>query len=84
LILPHWYEVLDELELDARMMPRDVSTRWNSTFDMLKFSIEYRRAIDAITAERTMKLRDYELGREEWKVAEELCEVLKVRYSISF
>ena len=51
---------------------------------MLKFSIEYCRAIDAITAERTMKLRDYELGREEWKVAEELCEVLKVRYSISF
>ena len=66
------------------MMPRDVSTRWNSTFDMLKFSIEYHRAIDAITAEWTMKLRDYELGREEWKVAEELCEVLKVRYSISF
>ena len=66
------------------MMPQDVSTRWNSMFDMLKFSIEYRRAIDAITAERTMKLRDYELGREEWKVAEELCEVLKVRYSISF
>ena len=53
-------------------------------FDMLKFSIEYRRAIDAITAERTMKLRDYELRREEWKIAEELCEVLKVRYSISF
>ena len=66
------------------MMPQDVSTRWNSMFDMLKFSIEYRRAIDAITAERTMKLRDYELGREEWKVAEELCEVLKVHYSISF
>ena len=51
---------------------------------MLKFSIEYHRAIDVITAERTMKLRDYELGREEWKVTEELCEVLKVRYSISF
>ena len=66
------------------MMPQDVSTQWNLMFDMLKFSIEYRRAIDAITAERTMKLRDYELGREEWKVAEELCEVLKVRYSISF
>ena len=66
------------------MMPQDVSTRWNSMFDMLKFSIEYRRAIDAITAERTMKLRDYELGREEWKVAEKLCEVLKVHYSISF
>lgn len=47
---------------------------------MLKFAIEYRSAIDTITAERSMKLRDYELGREEWKVAEELCEVLKVCY----
>ncbi|KAH9990719.1 hypothetical protein BJV77DRAFT_921205, partial [Russula vinacea] len=45
---------------------------------MLKFSIEYRRAIDMITAERTMKLRDYELRREEWKVVEELCKVLKI------
>jgi len=47
---------------------------------MLKFAIEYRLAIDTITAERNMKLRDYELGKEEWKVAEELCEVLKVCY----
>lgn len=60
------------------MMPRDVLTRWNSTFEMLNFAIEYRVAIDAITAERNMKLRKYELGKEEWKVAKELCEVLKV------
>lgn len=60
------------------MMPRDVSTRWNSTFDMLKFAIQYRVAIDTITAERTMKLRDYELGREEWIVAEQLYDVLEV------
>jgi hypothetical protein len=62
------------------MMPRDVSTRWNSTFDMLRFAIDYRLAINAITAERSMKLRDYELGKEEWKLAEELREVLKVCY----
>jgi hypothetical protein len=66
------------------MMPRDVSTRWNSTFDMLKFAVEYRAALDTITADRNMKLRDYELGREEWKVAEELCDVLKVSYSTLF
>jgi hypothetical protein len=80
IILPHWFNVLDELGLDARMMPRDVSTGWNSTFDMLRFAIEYQMAIDAITAERTMNLRDYELGIEEWNVAEELCDVLKVRH----
>lgn len=78
IILPRWYEVLDELGLDARMMPRDVSTRWNSTYDMLRFAVDYRVAIDTITAERTMKLCDFELGKEEWKVAKELCEVLKV------
>ena len=78
LILPRWTKILEELELNDRMMPRDVSTRWNSTFDMLKFAIEYRLAIDTITAEHDMKLRNYELGKEEWKVAEELCDVLKV------
>jgi len=47
---------------------------------MLKFAIEYCLAIDTITAEHNMKLHDYELGKEEWKVAKELCEVLKVCY----
>jgi hypothetical protein len=83
IILPRWYEVLEELELDARMMPRDVATRWNSTFDMLRFAIEYRVAIDMVTAERNMKLRNFELGKEEWKIAEELCEVLKVCFLIN-
>ena len=80
IILPRWYQVLEEVDLCAHIMPRDVSTRWNSTFDMLKFAIEYCLAIDTITAERSMNLCDYELGKEEWKVAEELCEVLKVCY----
>ncbi|KAF8232626.1 hypothetical protein L208DRAFT_1123313, partial [Tricholoma matsutake] len=45
---------------------------------MLKFAIKYCTAIDAITAEHSMKLHNYELGKEEWKVAAELCEVLKI------
>jgi hypothetical protein len=36
--------------LTIRMMPRDVSTRWNSMFDMLNFAYKYRDAIDSITA----------------------------------
>jgi hypothetical protein len=51
---------------------------------MLSFAIEYHAALDAITAERAMKLRDYELGREEWKVAKQLCEVLGVCYLVLF
>jgi hypothetical protein len=67
------------------MMPRDVATRWNSTYDMLNFALEYRSALDHICSDRDAKLRQYELLESEWKVAKELCQVLKVRflYSIS-
>ena len=61
IILPQWYEVLEELGLNACMMPWDVSMQWNSTFDMLRFAIKYRLAIDIITEECSMKLCDYKL-----------------------
>lgn len=60
------------------MMPRDVSTRWNSTFEMLDFSIGYRAAINTMTATRNFDLRKYELLPMEWDIAKELRDVLKV------
>jgi hypothetical protein len=39
IILPQWLAKLEELDLNVRMMPRDVITRWNSTFDMLDFAV---------------------------------------------
>lgn len=61
------------------MMPRDVSTRWNSTYDMLNFAVTYRPAIDTMTAARDLGLRNYELDGAEWKLAGDLREILKVR-----
>jgi hypothetical protein len=40
-LLPAWKVLLEELELKVRVMPWDISTQWNSTFDMLDFAIEY-------------------------------------------
>jgi hypothetical protein len=60
------------------MMPRDVSTRWNSTYDMLKFALEYRTALDTISGEREMKLREYELNDKEWAIARQLQDILEV------
>ena len=59
-------------------MPWDVSTRWNSTYNMLKFACTYREAINKITDDRGMKLREYELKDDEWKIVEELRDSLKV------
>ena len=61
----------------VRIMPRDVSTHWNSTYDMLKFAYSYREAIDKITGDRAMKLRDYELLESEWETVKQLQDSLK-------
>jgi hypothetical protein len=65
--------------LKSCMMPRDVATRWNSTYDMLSFAYEYRFAYNEITANREMKLREYELLDAEWDIVTQLNSVLKVR-----
>jgi hypothetical protein len=60
------------------MMVRDVATRWNSTYDMLEFAVQYCPAIDTMMAIRDLDLRKYELVSSEWKIAAELRDVLKV------
>jgi hypothetical protein len=62
-----------------KLMPRDVKTRWNSTFAMLDFAIRYRRLLDQLSGERANGLRDLELKENEWKIVEQLRDVLKVR-----
>ena len=65
-------------------MPRDVSTQWNSTYDMLDFATQYCAALDIMTADRDMNLRKFELTKKEWGMASELCEVLQVSFFFSF
>jgi len=60
------------------MMPHDITTQWNSTFDMLNFAVEHIAAINVITSDCDMKLRQYELSEDEWDVACQLRDVLKV------
>jgi hypothetical protein len=59
-------------------MPRDVSTRWNSTFDMLDYALVHREAIDTVTQRRDLGLRKFELADNDWEIANQLRDVLKV------
>ena len=56
IVLPSWRRLLEELKMKERIIPCDVATRWNSTYDMLAFAFEYRKAIDALTADRYNEL----------------------------
>ena len=45
---------------------------------MLKFAVEYQEALNAITGNQKMKLRQYELDEEDCKIATKLRDSLKV------
>jgi len=51
---------------------------------MLRFALEYREVIDDITADKSLKLRKYELDDEGWEIVKDLLRVLKVRFTRSF
>ncbi len=79
ILLPAWYDIVEKHELPCRVLPRDVRTRWNSTFHMLEVALQYKDAIEDITSEKKFGLREYEMDEEEWTMAEQLRNVLKVR-----
>jgi len=45
---------------------------------MLSFIIRYRAAIDAMTVDKSLKLRQFELETEEWAIAKDLITILLV------
>ena len=73
-----WRHACAAESLPIRLIPRDVKTRWNSTYDMLVMAVKYRLAIDNITANKALKLQKYELDDDDWKIISDLIRVLKV------
>ncbi len=68
LALPEWFCILDKLSVDAWMMPYDVYTCWNATYDMLNFAYKYKKAINQITDRCKMKLQDYKIEPHKWDI----------------
>ena len=51
---------------------------------MLAFANEYQSALNILTGDRNMDLQKFEMSQEEWIVAEQLGEVLKVCFLYYF
>lgn len=65
-------------EIKERYIPRDVRTRWNSTYDMLVVALAYRDVYTDFTMNKEHGLSTFKLSAKEWKIGEELKDVLKV------
>jgi hypothetical protein len=79
ILLPTWKQVLKDMNTKVTIIPHDVTTRWNSTYDLLGYCLTHRLAIDRITQRRDLGLLKFELTDEEWNLAEQLRDSLKVR-----
>lgn len=55
-------------QLSPRLIPRDVVTQWNSTYDMMIMATAYAKVIDDITADKDLRLRPLELSHTEWDI----------------
>lgn len=58
-------------------LPFDVPTRWNSTYDMLKQAIYYRRAFERLLFLHEDKYGYCAPSAEEWDMAQSLCKCLE-------
>ncbi|KAF8239863.1 hypothetical protein L208DRAFT_1235649, partial [Tricholoma matsutake] len=76
--LPAWCHYCKKLKLKSCILPHNIVTHWNSTYYMLSFAIKYCTAINAMTADKSLKLRKYKLEMEEWTITEDLVTVLLI------
>ncbi|KAH9960261.1 ribonuclease H-like domain-containing protein [Russula dissimulans] len=58
-------------------MPRDIRTRWNLTFDTLKFTYTCWEAINKLTDNCSLPLGWCRIRDEEWELVKQLRDVLK-------
>ncbi|KAJ7364493.1 hypothetical protein DFH08DRAFT_629642, partial [Mycena albidolilacea] len=48
-LLPRWRKVVKANRLTLRVLPCDIKTRWNSTYNMINAALAYQRAIHEFT-----------------------------------
>ncbi|KAH9962336.1 hypothetical protein BC827DRAFT_1130418 [Russula dissimulans] len=75
--LPAWCKACVANNLPIRLIPHDVKTHWNSTFNMVKMALKYCAAVDDITANKGLKLCKYELDDDDWEIVSDLLRIYK-------
>lgn len=82
LLLPRWRQHVSGTRFKDRVLPRDVATRWNSTYDMLAAFIEMKNEVSQFLDRSSNGLAEFLLTDDEWEAIAGLVSALKVRLSL--
>ena len=78
LLLPRWREHVANTAFKDRVLPRDVATRWNSTYDMLAAFLEMKEPVSQFLDRSSNRMAEFLLDNDEWTAIEGLVSALKV------
>ncbi|KAJ3753646.1 hypothetical protein EV360DRAFT_53128 [Lentinula raphanica] len=78
ILLPKWREHIAGTEFKGQVLPRNVATRWNSTFDMLAAFLQMKEPIVKFLDCSSNGLSKYVLDNDKWEAVEGLVSVLKI------
>src|SRR5260370_18963085 len=81
--LPSWHGQLVEMGQPVHIIPRNVRTCWNSTYNLCEFALGHKTTIDSFVTVKEPKLRKYLLDLHEWELISQLSEVLRVHHTLS-
>lgn len=86
LLLPAWRKLTAGTPFENRTLPRDVATRWNSTYNMLSVFLEMKDLVNQFLDSSSNGLTQYMLEDDEWEAVKDLVMALKVciMYSLLF
>ncbi|KAJ3770658.1 hypothetical protein FB446DRAFT_646578, partial [Lentinula raphanica] len=74
---PMWRAHVSEMEFKDQVLPQDIATRWNSTFDMLNAFLQMKDLVSGFLDHSSYQLVEYILDEDEWEAIEGLVSVLK-------
>ncbi|KAJ7447001.1 hypothetical protein FB451DRAFT_1054718, partial [Mycena latifolia] len=81
---PQWDKIVTSNRLLPRVLPRDIKTHWNSTYDMINSALAYHHALHEITLDSDYGLTNQYLSADEWAILSDLRDILLVRYILDF
>ncbi|KAE9385923.1 hypothetical protein BT96DRAFT_840072, partial [Gymnopus androsaceus JB14] len=80
LLLPQWREQVANTEFKDCVLPRNVATHWNSTYDMLAAFVEMKGPVLTFLECSSNGMSDYLLSNEEWEAIGRLVSALNISF----